>query len=61
MQGGLVRQGLGGPVCLTLLPLLSRVQVAFSLPVVPYRQTLGAGRNSKIDQDKGGEGQCGMS
>lgn len=61
MQRGLVRQGLDGPVCLIVLPVLSRVQVAFSLPVMPYTQTLGAGRNSEIDQDKGGEGQHGMS
>lgn len=54
MQRGLVRQGLDGPVCLIVLPVLSRVQVAFSLPVMPYTQTLGAGRNSEIDQDKGG-------
>lgn len=61
MQRGLVRQGLDGPICLIVLPVLSRVQVAFSLPFVPYTQTLGAGRNSEIDQDKGGEGQHGMS
>lgn len=39
------------------MTLLSRIQVAFSLPTIPFGLTLGAGRSSEIDQDKGGEGK----
>lgn len=61
MQRGVVRQDLGGPACLTVQPLLSRVQVAFSLPAMPLREMLGAGVDSETDQDRGCEGQHGVS